>query len=491
MNVERRLAPSQPTAEPQADSVCGAAPRTHEEATSPANRSASPARSRPPRGSGVDEGAPALSANAVPASWAELLVGGATSPSSSMSPRDCGDKAALTCRERSAYDELRRFVDRDVWDFLGFGSKELSPALMALGPLDACELSHVMKQLDTDRLLGPALGALGDHERRALLEVLAAKGYLRAAGGSTATRPGEPPPRPELFFNDPGLPAPLREAIHHDAVNAKATYGREFGAYLERFQRAAQAAGTIDELRALGPPQSPQVFSQPGLVRGSAQEAQWIDAYERVPLPPPPERAFRAVSDRVSELTGRPRAGAAWLSLGLEAADLGKKGVLGGRLEAGRPGLIEREVVEHDGVATPIGKVSVDRDEGGLRSVRGEVAGMGMSASREKEVGLKVGVQKAGGVAAYTWVNEDRAELELGAQAGARLGQTRVEVHVGLGARGLTGAEAAQSVRTPGFFWAPEREQGLRWDQLSPERRTLYERCAWTAEAWDRGLPPR
>jgi hypothetical protein len=319
--------------------------------------------------------------------------------------------------------------------------------------------------------------------RHAFLQTLASNGYLQQLPEVRVKGGCNPPGVPGTFYSSASLPKSIRDAINADCVQARASYRKAYEDYEQRYVAAAQSASTIAQLRALGPPIPPGQVQTPGLVYGPPDFQEKDAAFRKTSPATATMKPANALQDRICELTGEPRAGSYHFKLTAEVDVLGLK--LGGWM---------KQAQHHQGIewgheeSGRIGPASVGLENGHVPVGRFDGSpGDDLSYIKANGEGMVEVALPIGPLSPVVMVDPEHAVMEAGLGQKFELGHhVEVEFSARVGATGITGEQAMEAIRSPGFFNAPERAEGVRWNELSPARRAEYEKMHWTAEEWNR-----
>jgi hypothetical protein len=387
-------------------------------------------------------------------------------------------RSGLSSAAENALELVRMRSQRSLSDLL-FGKRSDHDAVAALQYLSPRDFRAVVEQLGNERLLDMHIGRDADPvQRRAFLELAERAGMISAEPGAAGEGPFDPPGAPSLFIQS----GALSEAIHEDFLHQQRTYAKAYGEYEQRYAEAARGAASVAELRKLGPPAPAARLFEPGLVRDSAEHAQWLSESRQAS---PTARPYEALQDRFCELTGQPRAGAYYVKFKAEAALL--HGRVGGEVKLAQ---------HHEGAQFATEKalrtptepgVTIGFAHGEAESVRFDAPSHGPAFVKLSRNGaLELGAPSVGPLGAVAAVDPEHATFEqgLGFKKGIH-GLAEIELSATFGAYGLTAEQARHALESPGLFYAPEREAGLSWSELSPERREGYAKMQWTAAEWD------
>ena len=106
----------------------------------------------------------------------------------------------------------------------------------------------------------------------------------------------------------------------------------------------------------------------------------------------------------------------------------------------------------------------------------------------DREGTVTLGIPAAGHFGAVVGFNKEEAMFEQGVSGKFEpIHGIEGEFELTAGAYGLTAEQAKEAVESPGFFTAPERDAGMRWEQLPPARREAYAKMHWSKDEWNAG----
>ncbi|MFB1480644.1 hypothetical protein [Corallococcus sp. RDP092CA] len=365
---------------------------------------------------------------------------------------------------------------------------DVKAAHAALGAVPRDAYLATLERMDRDGLLSTYVSRMDAPSRQAFLEQAASKGVLSRRPGGTEGPLGMPG-RPETFVNDPKLPAALRDAVNAHATDMGRATVVAYDAYLACYGDAVAQAGSLQALRALGPP-------RPLDLRETSLGLSWSDPqrerYEsewKAGLGRPRHslvQAYEAVTARAQVLSGQRPAGAfvsAEVSASLELLHFKSETHVSAR------GTTDRET--QAGVATKAGPLGLEvmTDAHGKTEAQLQVELGIASVSRDSEGKVELSLGAGSHARAQASLNPRTAEFGGGVslEVSDKASQGHATLKLGYGLRGLTPERAALAVRgdVPGLFSRPQDlDPGVSWDALPAERRALYERQGWTREEW-------
>ncbi|RKH52166.1 hypothetical protein D7W81_40050 [Corallococcus aberystwythensis] len=360
----------------------------------------------------------------------------------------------------------------------------------ALGSVPRDAYRATLERMDRDGLLTTYVSRMDAPSRQAFLEQAASNGVLSRRSGDVAGPLGMPG-RPETFVNDPKLPAALRDTVNAHATDTGRAAVVSYDAYLQRYGEAVAQAGSLQALRALGPPQALDLRETSlGLSWSDPQrerfEAEWKAGLGR------PQRslvqAYETVTARAQVLSGERPAG---VFVSAEAS--ASHEMLAFKSEAHASARGTTEVQTQAGIATKAGPLGLEVMTGAHGKTEAQLQlDLGIaSVSRDSEGKVELSLGAGSHARAHAALNPRTAEFGGGIAFGLsdKSGQSHAGLKLGYGLRGLTPERAAQAVRSdvPGLFSRPkDLDPGVAWDALPAERRALYERQGWTREEWAR-----
>lgn len=386
------------------------------------------------------------------------------------------------------------------WFVTEQASRESVDLLGQLGAADYRKAIWAMKP-DTMKAL---LGNMDADTRATFFRQAQQKGVVVEEPAVAAPRTaGAPPDKPALMRNEPHLPSALRQAIHTENQARTDQYTRDFGAYVSRYATAALEAKSPLALRQLGPPAREFVLAEGGVLSNdrTITEPLHQGATQRAP-------AARAVSDRIADFTGRPRAGSITLNaeakVALEAGGFGVESV--GKLDVTDYGKVTAKSKNEGAVKMVPGvAIGVDADghaftelggkplkarfeNGKLTELEGKAGAIGFSMTEDKTtLSTKVPGAPIGG---YATIDEKHGRFGGGLKAGgdADILGVKVEATLKLGVtmQGVAPERypAIASMVDDGL-WGPMPElNGTKWDAIPEARRKRLALDGWTRGNW-------
>lgn len=362
------------------------------------------------------------------------------------------DERALSPSGAKTLESVQRLLSGVVTD------GHAKEALTALGTLAPRDFKLVMEKLGASGGLESLLSNLPAGGRSQFLSLAAAKGWVRGeAGKPNPTTKFDPPAGPTLYRMEPRLPACVNDAIFAESKSVVAKYRADFNAYLGRYEAAVKNTTSTAELAALGHPAQPssdRLSIEPGL----ANEAQYRRDFGKQYASR--DRAYDAVSRRVSELTHERHDGAAWLEVNVEllpkdgpavAVKVDDQGVevKKGVTMSGEAGGVEGRVTCLDGEvaikggAGP-GELEVKVKNRKLTEVSGKVDGpvvveVGLERDGKATFGLGGKAEsghQAAEVGVFTTVSPKDAELTAGISGEVKVNGHEAKVKVSVGYKG-------------------------------------------------------
>lgn len=425
--------------------------------------------------------------------------------------------AAPARNDVSAYDatELRTLLSTDASRFDFFVTeKEAKTALSKLENLAPADFYAAMQSLAKGGQLETLLDKLSWEDQCRFLSMAADKGSLERTPATAGKGKLHPPGQPELFHMSREFPRCLNDLIHEHSKAQYAEFKRDYDAYTQRYQDALGKCGSLLEIQQLGRP------AQAGVTRehvaiGDPLENAYAQDWGRF-SDASPMRAYEAVANRMSELTGEKRDGTAWFEFKLERSVPLLTTELTGRL-----GPHEHEVKEKVGVVAggelrgATVKVKTFSDKTDSVSVSGKGVEVSVTTSREegyKKSSLKAGPvkvahEKDGGGVELTpfkveagdnsaelgsWAagNRKDAEIRGGVRGGMKVADVEVKGQVGVGVRVLREETVARALSSSHdvFKVPPELEARVPWRELDPARTKALEKFGWTEAHWATAL---
>ncbi len=433
-------------------------------------------------------------------------------------PPAVGTRApSATTNGVSTYDatELRRQLSTDVasLDFY-VTQKEATSALNTLEQLPPADFYKAMKTLGSSGHLETMLDKLTWEDQCRFLKMAAAKGSVILEPERKQKGKLNPPGQPALYRMDRELPRCVNDLIHE---HSKAQYGqfvRDYREYSARYEDAVSQCKSLRELQQLGRPASTYVareYTAVGDRRSDAYDRDFSRFNNASELKP-----YLAVANRMSDLTGEVKDGAAWFEFKLETKSPdglvreknGRAGpneprtvtdAVGVELDSGEGKAKYKELSDGSTEATaaiPMGEVSLTMKRGafdeaslelGPVKLTQETGGstlVELTALRLKEEGLEVGLGSwaAGGVSTR--------EIRGGARGKIEAGGAEVEGRIGFGVRGLREETVRRALSSSNDVFAPpkELEAHTAWQALPQQRRDELTKFGWTETDWKTAL---
>ncbi|NOK38355.1 hypothetical protein HMI49_34675 [Corallococcus exercitus] len=385
------------------------------------------------------------------------------------------------------YASVRSHLTRSLSNPFLTGS-DLKATHDALGSVPRESYRATLERMDRDGLLSAYVSRMDASSRQAFLEQAASNGVLSLRAGSSPGPLGMPG-RPETFVNDPKLPLALRDAVNAHATDTGRASVVAYDAYLQRYGDAVAQAGSLQALRALGPPQALDLRETSlGLSWSDPQRARYESEWKAGLGRPQYSlvQAYEAVTARALVLSGERPAGAFVSAEASASHDL-----LHFKREAHASARGTTDVQTQGGIATKAGPLGLEvmTDAHGKTEAQLQVDLGIASVSRDSEGKVELSLGAGPHARAHATLNPRTAEFGGGIafETSDKAGQNHASLKLGYGLRGLTPERAAQAVRgdIPGLFSRPrDLDPGVAWEALPSERRALYERQGWTREEW-------
>lgn len=388
----------------------------------------------------------------------------------------------------------------------------------ALGRMPPADYRAALHQLQREGRLERYLSEMTPELRNDFLVQAADKGVLRSEAPMTASGPHAPPDAPRRYVNEPHLPSALRRAIHEHCVEANRNYEAAYGAYLQRYEAALQAATSPSELRNLGAPLAPfHREPEPGVTVKHPEHREFTkDRLARTSLLTGKD-GYLAAQQRLNALMGRQTAGtmeligSTKLSAGVPSSAIELKAE-DGKLTAKRTVSLgdpefhykRKEDLETRERSETFGtqgfSVTRAKDKFGVKIAGNGVAVKGSKLTLETGLGERKvgapGVATAKLSAGQSVSVDPRAatsdvKMKAGSELTVRSFKIEAEFEGGFRAQGLSAEEAMNAVAPAGvglFTQPPELKQGTPWAGLPSHRRERYERVGWTEAEWNQRL---
>ena len=387
------------------------------------------------------------------------------------------------------YSDLRSHLTRNLQNWSINGS-DVKAVHTVLGTLQPAVYREAMERMERDGLLGEYVKAQDPDTRRAFLEQAESKGMLERRKGTTPAGPLGYPAEPDVFRNDPKLPASMRGAVNEHAMDVGSAFYRAHTEYLGRYVDAVNGAQSLREIRALGRPREAQLKDNMlGIgARDSAGEAYAATWRRAIGPPESVNRAYQTVNARHRELTDERAGGSLQLkgkgsltSHGIklsEEVSIDTRGKPGTKAEGG-------VVLEGGGLG-----LELMQSASGKQKVETKLDVGFLKISADSEGRRKVEV-KAGPAKAFVTLNEKKAEFGGGVSADLKAGDTKLSAETGFNMKGLSADRVRESFDKEhrGVFDLPrELEAGTSWDALTEKQRAAYTREDWTREEWTQTL---
>lgn len=407
--------------------------------------------------------------------------------------------------------ELTALLSTDVsrFDFFVTG-KEAKAALAKLEQLEPAEFYAAMQALSKGGQLETLLDKLSWADQCRFLALAADKGSIERTPAEPGKGPLDPPGQPALFHMSREFPRCLNDLIHEHSKAQFAEYTREYTAYSARYEEAVGKCTSLRDIQKLGPPAPIDVAREHVAIGDPLEDAYAVDfGKQRAPTP---THAYLAVADRMSELTGEKRDGAAWFEVKLEFAYGPAVAEVGGRLgpheqklekKAGvavggvlAPGLVGEAREMSDGSSTGtvvLGPVEASTTIKDGKAEKVAVGGGGAKVTLERGgAQLDLDLAKSGPAKGGVWAagNRKQAEVRAGLHGSVKVGDAAAKAQVGAGARVLREETVRRALSNSHdvFKVPPELEAGTKWSALPPARREALEKFGWTPDDWATAL---
>lgn len=358
----------------------------------------------------------------------------------------------------------------------------------ALGSVPRDAYRATLERMDRDGLLATYVSRMDAPSRQAFLEQAASNGVLSRRPGGVEGPLGMPG-RPETFVNDPKLPGALRDAVNAHATDTGRAAVVAYDAYLQRYGDAVAQAGSLQALRALGPPQSLDLRETSLGLSWSDPQRERYESEWKAGLGRPRHslvQAYETVTARAQVLSGERPAGAF-----VSAEASASHEMLHFKRAAHASARGTTDLQTQAGIASKAGPLGLEvmMDAHGKTETQLQLELGIASVSRDSEGKVELSLKAGPHARAYAALNPRTAEFGGGVsfEVSDKESQSHASLKLGYGLRGLTPERASQAVRNdiPGLFSRPQDlDPGVAWDALPAERRALYERQGWTREEW-------
>lgn len=409
--------------------------------------------------------------------------------------------------------ELQQLLSTDASSLDFFVThQEATTALNKLEQLAPADFYKAMQSLGEGGQLATMLDKLEWEDQCRFLRVASEKGSVEARPEEKAKGPLNPPGQPKLYVMNRELPRCVNDLIHE---HSKAQYGqfvRDYREYSARYEDAVSQCKSLREIQQLGRPASAYVareYTAVGDRRSDAYDRDFSRLNNASELKP-----YLAVANRMSDLTGEVRDGAAWFEFKLETKSQdgvvhernGRAGpneprtmtdAVGVELEYGEGEAKYKELSDGSTEATaaiPLGEVSLTMKRGAfdeaalelgpvkLTQETGGTALVELTALRLKDDGLELGSWAAGGVITR--------EIRGGVRGKLEAGDVEVEGRIGVGVRGLREETVRRALSSSNDVFAPpkELEAHTAWQALPHQRRDELTKFGWTETDWKTAL---
>ncbi|NPD24274.1 hypothetical protein [Corallococcus exiguus] len=385
------------------------------------------------------------------------------------------------------YSSVRSHLTRSLSNPFLTGS-DVKATHEALGSVPRDAYRATLDRMDRDGLLATYVSRMDAPSRQSFLEQAASNGVLSRRPGGVEGPLGMPG-RPEIFGNDPKLPASLRDAVNAHATDTGRAAVVAYDAYLQRYGDAVAQAGSLQALRVLGPPQSLDLRETSLGLSWSDPQRERYESEWKAGLGRPQHslvQAYETVTARAQVLSGERPAGA---FVSAEASASHEMIQFKRTAHASARGTTD--VQTQAGIASKAGPLGLEvmMDAHGKTEAQLQVDLGIASVSRDSEGKVELSLGAGPHARAHAALNPRTAEFGGGVsfEVSDKSGQSRAGLKLGYGLRGLTPERASQAVRNdvPGIFSRPQDlDPGVAWEALPSERRALYERQGWTREEW-------
>ncbi|MCP3165779.1 hypothetical protein [Myxococcus qinghaiensis] len=388
--------------------------------------------------------------------------------------------------------EIQSRLTRSLGDW-AVSDTDVKTVHALLGQLPPAAYRATLEWMERGGLLKTFLSEQDPGARDAFLKQAESQGVLQRLPGEPASGPLGYPGRPGFLRDESSLPASLRHAVREHSVAAGRAFHADHAAYLGRYVKAVEDAGSLTELRKLGAPRDARLpDSVLGLDRRDPEREdlakQWRQA---VGTPGSTAWVYQAVNVKQRELLGERAGGTLALKGKAELTQGNLK--LGGDAQVDSRGKVDLKAasgVELKG--GPVGLKVMADTKGKLQSeVKLDLGLVKVSQASDGELKVSLGVGKHAG--SYTTLNLDEARFGGGVFAQVEEAGNKAEVRLGFDLQGLTAKRAKEAVDREhvGLFdEPPELGRGLAWDALPESKRERYARNGWNREEWTRVQGP-
>lgn len=384
------------------------------------------------------------------------------------------------------YDNITSHLSRSVTDW-AVTDGDVRAVHDQLDGLSGSDYRATIERMDQDGNLGTYVNQMNSGAREDFLAQARDKGYLESVPGRDYDVPSaqpQPPSFPELYRHDSDQPSSIREAIHDSNVDRFQTYKGEYRTYIDDYSDRVMAAGSEDEIRAMGPPVNSHTPMEPGLRGNDPMKDRW--AREAIAFTPSHQPAYVAIGNKQDDLNGEVRPGSffvsgevSWQQPDDGSGDTQLGGKIGGRLY--HYGAVEAEAKGSasnimgtpiageagvTGLRTPGGTTNIQLD-GGLKaegafdtedSRIGRVVPLSAEIAQNGKVELGLDAvdvdSPLGDVGVRSFASSDPSSntLEMGVSGDLETSRGTVQVKGGAGMRGITADEIVDAMNNPGFF---------------------------------------
>ncbi|MFY2560456.1 hypothetical protein ACN469_22785 [Corallococcus terminator] len=388
--------------------------------------------------------------------------------------------------------ELQSRLTRNLGDW-AVSDTDVQTVHALLGQLPPAAYRATLEWMERGGLLKTFLSEQDLGAREAFLKQAESQGVLQRLPAEPASGPLGYPGKPGFFRNESALPESLRHAVSEHAVEAGRAFHASHAAYLGRYVKAVEVAGSLTELRKLGAPRDARLSdSVLGLDRRDPEREEYAKQWRQaVGVPVSTAWVYQAVNAKQRELLGERAGGTLALKGKAELTQGNLK--LGGDAQVDSRGKVDLKAssgVELKG--GPVGLKVMGDTKGKVQSeVKVDLGLVKVSQASDGELKVSLGVGKLAG--SYTTLNLDEARFGGGVFAQAEEAGNKAEVRLGFDLQGLTAKRAKEAVDREhvGLFdEPPELGRGLSWDALPESKRERYSRNGWNREEWTRVQVP-
>lgn len=410
--------------------------------------------------------------------------------------------------------ELQQLLSTDASSLDFFVThQEATTALNKLEQLAPADFYKAMNSLGEGGQLATMLDKLDWGDQCRFLRMASEKGSVETRPEEKAKGPLNPPGQPTLYVMKRELPRCVNDLIHE---HSKAQYGqfvRDYREYSARYEDAVSRCTSLREIQQLGRPASAYVareYTAVGDRRSAAYDRDFSRFNNASELKP-----YLAVANRMSDLTGEVRDGAAWFEFkiekqtpdGLSTEDAGRFGA-GQPAEEKRsaamklkgPGFALKQSAEASTLSTKALGV-----EGSVTTKEGTYAKSSLKAGplkliNEKNGGAGVeltplkygqdGEALKAELGSWAAGNTSAKDIRAGVRGKVEVDKAEVQLHVGFGVRGLREETVRRALSSSNDVFAPpkELEAHTAWQALPQQRRDELTKFGWTETDWKTAL---